>query len=211
MTTASHRVDLGGAELPADALSAPVSAATGVPVSSGQPDADNAAQTRSAARNAAARRGKANSDRGKRAERDLVTWLRGHGWPGAERTVRTGHRTRTRTSVDRGDVDGTPGVAWQLKDVADSALSLIPKWLAETEAQRVAAGADVGVLVVKRRGHADPGDWYAFVPLVELMHEVMTPAASRGIGAAAMFAVPVRLAVADLAPILHGRGYGDMA
>jgi hypothetical protein len=196
------------AELPAEALSAPVSAETPPVDPTDDPDAAEAAESRTAARNANARRGKANGDRGKRAERALVAWLRAHGWPGAERTVRTGHRTRQRVSVDKGDVDGTPGVCWQLKDVADAALHRVPVWLNETERQRMAAGADLGVLVVKRRGHSDPGDWWAWVPLVTLMHGVMTPAAASGIGAARMFTVPVRLAVADLAPILRHQGYG---
>lgn len=200
--------DTDAAELPADRLSGAESVQACAAAPSGQPDAAEPAESRTAARNAHARRGKANGDRGKRAERALVAWLREHGWPGAERTVRTGHRSRTRTSADRGDVDGTPGLAWQLKDVADTTLHRVPVWLNETERQRVAASADLGVLVVKRRGHADPGDWWAHVPLVSLMHGVMTPAASAGIGAARMFDVPVRLALADLAPILRHQGYG---
>lgn len=205
-----NRVYLGGAELPADPLRGCEAAATGAPGPSGHPDAENGSQALSEARNAAARRGKANSDRGKRAERALVAWLRAHGWPGAERTVRTGHRTRTRVSVDRGDIDGTPGVCWQLKDVAEASMHRVPVWLAQTEAQRRAAGADLGVLVVKRRGHADPGDWWAHVRLDDVMHEVIINAGSCGIAyPAELFAVPVRLAVADLAPILHHAGYGD--
>lgn len=162
---------------------------------------EQGAESRTAPRNAAARRGKANSDRGKRAERALVAWLREHGWPGAERTVRTGHRAHGRVSADRGDVDGTLGLAWQLKDVADAALHKIPTWLSDTDAQRVAAGADVGVLVIKRRGHADVGEWWAHVPLGALVPDAALPGD--------IAAVPVRLAVADVALILRRQGYGS--
>ncbi len=39
----------------------------------------------------------ANRNRGAVTERMVVTWLRAHGWPDAERRLVTGHRTRSRT------------------------------------------------------------------------------------------------------------------
>lgn len=159
------------------------------------------------ARNEASRRGRANGERGKRAERDLVTWLRAHGWPGAERTVRTGYRTRTRGCSDHGDIDGTPGITWQVKDVAERDHYLIPAWLADTERQRVASGANLGILVVKRRGHADPGQWWAHMPLNDLVHDVLT--SSIDTFPEDPYMVPVRLALAHLAPILAHAGYGS--
>lgn len=156
----------------------------------------------------AVQRGRANGERGKRAERDLVAWLRAHGWPGAERTVRTGHRVRGRVSADRGDIDGTPALVWQVKDILERDHCRIPQWLAETEAQRVAAGADYGLLVIKRRGHADPGDWWLWLPLGDLMHEALSWATHHPRD---LYAVPVRLTVRDAAPILHHAGYGDAA
>jgi len=159
-------------------------------------------------REAASARGKANSEKGKRAERDLVGYLRARGWPGAERTVRTGHRTPGRVSADRGDIDGTIGLAWQAKDVSDGALYQVPTWLDDVNAQRAAAGADIGVLVVKRRGHADPGDWWAWLTLDDVVHPLTTNTLTGYRYPAALFVVPVRLAVGDLVPILHYWGYG---
>lgn len=156
----------------------------------------------------ASQRGKANTAKGKRTERDLVTWLRAHGWPGAERTIRTGHRVPGRVSADRGDVDGTPLLAWQVKDVAEREIWQIPNWLAATGCQRAAAGADLGILVVKRRGHADPGRWWAWLTLDEVIHEALTNRVNGLPYPLGLFTVPVRLALADLAPILHFWGYG---
>lgn len=147
--------------------------------------------------------GRANLERSKRRERELVTYLRTHGWPGAERTVRTGYRVAARTSRDRGDIDGTPGVAWQLKDVHESRHYLVPVWMAETELQRVASGADYGVLVVKRAGHAFPGEWWAFVSL-ETMRRLLggenAPVAGEDV---------VRMQLDTLVVLLRRAGYGD--
>lgn len=156
----------------------------------------------------ASQRGRANGEKGKRAERAMVSWLRGHGWPGAERTVRTGHRVPGRVHADQGDIDGTPGLVWQLKDVAERRWSQVPTWLADTEAQRDAAGADIGILVLKRPGHADAGDWWAWLCLADLLPE---PVELDAYPATPITAVPVRLTVADLAPILHHVGYGTEA
>ncbi len=181
--------------------------------------------------------GKANGEKGKRAERDLVTWLRRHGFPGAERTVRTGYHTPARQRVDTGDIDGTPGLVFQVKDVADRLLWKVDGWLRETEAQRLAAGADVGVLVVKRRGHADPGHWWAWMPLCGLMPALNTlgsrdtvaglsdtlragnttsaadaadgVAAGDGVGLRWLTQVPVRLEVEHAVTLLRVAGYGE--
>lgn len=156
-------------------------------------------------------RGRANSAKGKRSERDLVAWLRPNGYPGAERTVRTGYRSPARQRRDTGDIDGTPGLVWQVKDVAERAWSQIPGWMIETEHQRAAARADIGILVVKRHGHADAGEWWAWLPLSALVTHTMT---TDGIAAyvmpaeASVYDVPVRLALADLVPILRTLGYG---
>lgn len=47
--------------------------------------------------------GRSNRRRGADAERRVVAWLREHGWPGAERAVRTGYRTATRAGTTTGD------------------------------------------------------------------------------------------------------------
>lgn len=102
----------------------------------------------------------ANKRKGTAAESALVTFLRGHGWPFAERRALTGAK-------DRGDVTGTPYIAWEQKSAARICL---PEWLRETETERVNAGADYGVLVVKLRGvgAANAGNWAAVMPLRQM-------------------------------------------
>lgn len=104
--------------------------------------------------------GKSNRRKGADAERAVVTYLRDHGWPGAERAVRTAYRTANRTLDDPGDITGTPLLVWQVKD---HAREHITEWLAETEDQRAAVRAGYGILVVRRRGTADPGRWWVWL------------------------------------------------
>ncbi len=146
--------------------------------------------------------GRANLAKSKTRERQLVGYLRVAGWPGAERTVRTGYRVAGgRSSADRGDVDGTPGLVFQLKDVAEAKHHLVPKWLAETETQRAAADADYGVLVVKRAGHGHPGGWWAYLPATAFVVLAGGAAQPRLTG-------PVRLELRDLVAWLRLAGYG---
>lgn len=144
--------------------------------------------------------GRANLAKSKTRERQLVAYLRATGWPGAERTVRTGYRVAGRSHADQGDVDGTPGLVFQLKDVQETKHHLVPRWLAETQAQRAAVEADYGVLVVKRAGHAHPGDWWAWLPASDLVR--LAGAAHGGPDA------PVRLELRFLVIWLRLAGYG---
>lgn len=148
--------------------------------------------------------GRSNITRSKRRERELVTYLRTHGWPGAERTVRTGYRVAGRTSRDRGDIDGTPGVAWQLKDVDERRHYLVPTWLTETETQRIASGADHGVLVVKRTGHGFPAEWWAYVTLGTLRQLI-----GGHTYAGLVDLQPVRMQLDTVVTVLRAAGYGD--
>lgn len=156
--------------------------------------------------------------RGVVTERMLVEGLRGLGWPGAERSVRTGYRTAERELPDVGDVDGTPGIVWQVKSLSDkregrsptaAAELAVPEWMIETERQRKAAGADVGVLVL-RRDRRPVAEWWVFIPLADLgdlielerYDRIGGPPRSGGL-------VPVRLLLGDLCTLLHAAGYGE--
>lgn len=154
--------------------------------------------------------GAANRRRGAQVERAVVTWLRDHGWPHAERAVRTGYTTASRTSTDPGDITGTPGIVWQVTDRGDiDQDSVLARRLAETEAQRVAAEDDLGVLVVKRRGVADPGRWWVWLPLVAL--ECLRNGDDRHCDPDAwtyLDRTPVRLELRHLAQMLTAAGYG---
>ena len=101
--------------------------------------------------------------KGDRWERALAAWLRGQGWPHAE-------RTRAGWEDDRGDIAGTPGVTWSAKDCRTLRWS---EWLSDLADQVVNAGTDIGVLALKRPGTADAGQALAVMrldKLVELLH-----------------------------------------
>lgn len=154
----------------------------------------------------ASTRGRANRRRGATCERDLARWLRGNGFPHAERAVRTGYRTTDRVGADYGDIIGIVGVVIQVTDRADlDQDAVLARRLAETEAQRQAAGADLGLLVQKRRGCADPGRWWVWIDGGELSdiawQEHLNP----------KFGWPVRCELRHLVPLLVRAGYGREA
>lgn len=148
-------------------------------------------------------RGRANRNKGHQAERDLCRWLRVNGFPGAERAVRTGFRVGDRVSADPGDVTGTPGIVCSVKDCAVEQRSV---WMAELAAMVAgdAPGA-VGLLVHKRRGHADPGRWWCWLVLGDLA-DLMT----NGTWALPSdeHELPVRMELGHVVPLLRGAGYG---
>jgi hypothetical protein len=96
---------------------------------------------------------------GTAAETAFARWLNVNGWPQAERRALRG-------SADAGDITGTPGVCWELKagDAAHCASdATCDGWMRETETERQHAAADIGVLVLRRKGKGDPGDWWAYI------------------------------------------------
>jgi hypothetical protein len=166
---------------------------------------------------------RANTDRGKETERIAVKGLRGLGFPNAERVVRTGYRVTDRELPDQGDIDGTPGLAWQVKSLrpATRAEAAVPGWMVETEQQRVAAGATVGVLIVRRDGCL-PARWWAFLPAVDLYGLAdgftgnSTPAPLRHVDQGGdvedrvrIPLMPVRFELADLCLLLRSAGFGE--
>lgn len=102
-------------------------------------------------------------DKGLKAERDLANFLLSAGWPDARRSVATGWRTRNRKHQDQGDITGTPGLCFQLKNVADppDEGAELARWITDVYDQ---AGPDrLPLLVVKRNGHRHPGDWHLWI------------------------------------------------
>lgn len=151
----------------------------------------------------AAERGRSNRNRGADAERELVRWLRENGWPGAERAVRTGYRTSNRVSADPGDVTGTPGLVWQVKYTTRFEWpAVFAANLAETEAQRAAAGADHGLLVQRRPRASDAGKWWVHV--TGRSFAVLLTGRD-----APEFDCVARVTVAELALLLRRAGYGS--
>jgi hypothetical protein len=106
----------------------------------------------------------ASKQKGTAFESLIVDGLHDMGYPYAERRAQRG-------SSDGGDIAGIPGVVLELKAVARLDLS---GWLKELKAEIRNAGADLGAVVVKRRGTRDPGEQYVlldFATFCLLLHE----------------------------------------
>jgi hypothetical protein len=139
---------------------------------------------------------------GRDAENAVVAYLRAHGWPEAERRAQRGSR-------DAGDLTGCPGLCVEVKggEAAKNASDLlVADWLEETEKERVNAGADIGVLVLQRRGvgPANAGRWWAVMPVyqvVQLVYGRCTPDPP--------YVVPVRMHLAAAVDLLRFAGFGD--
>jgi hypothetical protein len=147
---------------------------------------------------------------GKETERMVASWLRGNGWPGCERRVKTGYRVVGREDPDQGDLTGCPGICWQVKSLrpADRMERAVPSWLVQTEKQRRASGSSLGFLVVRRWGTTDVGRWWVFQQLDQLVrlyqglsidwrNEFMSP--------------PVRMDMAALSSLLDQTGWTEVA
>lgn len=143
---------------------------------------------------------------GTAAETAVVRTLRTLGFPHAERRALTG-------ALDQGDITGCPGLVFEVKGgeaakVASDAQ--ITAWLAETEAERLNAGADIGVLVLQRRGvgASNAGRWWAVVWLHDICHARGQDCPVRP--ACEVFReVPARLLLADVTTLLRAAGYGE--
>jgi len=148
---------------------------------------------------------KANNTKGKERERRVVNYLRVSGFPGAERTVRTGYRNTGREFRDQGDIDGTPGLGWQIKAVAEKEWYRVPQFMLDAQNQANAAGADFGILVIPRPRHPHPGEWWAHIQAWDLTGCVasQTRAAHEP-----LLRFPVRLELRHLVPLLRMAGYG---
>jgi hypothetical protein len=142
--------------------------------------------------------GKMSRNKGAKAERDVVAYLRTVGFGGAERAVRTGYRTKDRAAADPGDITGTPGIVWSVKDVATEQLA---KWLDELDAME-GPSDDVRLLVHKRPGKADPSRWWCWTYLDTLVDLVTDRPMT-------FDSFPVRMELGHVIPLLHAAGYGD--
>lgn len=140
---------------------------------------------------------------GTAAETAVVRAARAHGFGLADRLALTG-------ALDRGDIGLCPGVVVEVKggQAAKTASDgQIEKWLAETERERLNAGADVAILVTARAGIGAPNAhrWWAHWRLGNLLwlqeRSVYLPTA--------MVDAPVRLTLAHSLTLLRHAGYGD--
>jgi hypothetical protein len=97
----------------------------------------------------------ASKRKGTAWESAVVDWLRTHGWPYAERRALAGVN-------DKGDVSGLPGVVIEAKNAKSITLAA---WVDELLVECANANAEVGAVVIKRRGTTDVGRAYAVMPL----------------------------------------------
>lgn len=95
--------------------------------------------------------------KGSAAERALVDYLRRQGWPYAERRL-------AGATNDRGDVAGMPGVVVEVKNCERTELAA---WVDEAATEQANDGADYGVVIHKRRGRGDPGQWFLTMPVAQ--------------------------------------------
>jgi hypothetical protein len=133
----------------------------------------------------------------------VVGYLHSRGLTGVERAVRTGFSAGGRSVADAGDLTGWPGVCVQVKSLrpANAAERETRRWLAETEAQRRQSGASVGLLVVRRWGTTDVGEWWCFLMARDLLH------AAEGGPILHTTTAPVRLELEDAVDLLQTWGW----
>ena len=145
--------------------------------------------------------------KGTAVETAFTRFAQSYGFPYAMRRTLGG-------AIDKGDVlltrDKAGSVIAECKGGAAAELAseaLIRAWLEETERERVNAGADVALLVVKRRGvgHARAHQWSAFLPLWALATTLTERAAYAGPDAH----VPVRMTVEGALTVLRAHGWGE--
>lgn len=91
----------------------------------------------------------ASKDRGTRWETAIVTYLRGAGFPLAERRALAG-------TADKGDIAGLPVVV----EAKNCRRDELPGWVDEAQAEAVNAGVDVGVVWHHRRGKSSPAEGF---------------------------------------------------
>lgn len=139
---------------------------------------------------------------GTKAESAVVKVLTPNGFPHCE-------RRRLRGANDAGDLTGTPGICWSVKggNMARTASDLdVQRWLAELATQMGHAKADVGVLVVQRKGvgYDNAHRWWAIMPAGQITYLSGTPQMHP-----APLAFPVRMLLGDAVTLLRAAGYGQ--
>lgn len=155
-----------------------------------------------AVRAARSARGRSAKTRGKTYERQFAAWLVTRGWPDARRARVTGSADRH----DPGDVAGTPGLVWDVKqraaDLARQPGAVMPM-LAAVELMRHGEHAAFGFLV-QRLDRTPVDRWRVWQPLGQAVRLAG--------GQPGVFpGPPVSMSAGDVVAMLHARGYGEPA
>lgn len=149
----------------------------------------------------ASERGRSNRRRGQEAQRAVARYLRTVGFPGADSAPRVRYRrTDNGDQHDPFDITGIPGLVISVKNDASNAIS---KWLGEVELGCNNLGGDFALLVVRRKGKAQPAQWWAWYSLPAL-NRLLT-----GVGGRHTFSGTACMELAELVPNLRRAGYGD--
>lgn len=147
----------------------------------------------------ASARGRMSRRKGATGEQQVARWLRPF-YPDACRAVRN-------TYPDPGDIDCTsPGLFWSVKNTQAEQIN---PWLAELGEK---CGGRIGLLVVKRKGHASPGEWWCWLRAADLrslmvgsdLGEFVLPELQVG-------SAPVRMELQHVLPLLVGANYAKAA
>lgn len=141
--------------------------------------------------------------KGATAEVALANYLQRVGWPEAKRAIVTGYRNRYLDVADPGDIRGTPGIVWSVKNYAEAQVNKhISLWLDELDRMNGLGDqlGGVALLVVKRAGQADPARWWCYLRLHWLD-------ALRGLDCDDCEEHAVRLELATVVELLAHAGY----
>lgn len=96
-----------------------------------------------------------SKQKGTAAETAVVKYLKTNGFNGVERRALTG-------AYDKGDISGIEGLVIEVKDHRTMTLG---QWIEELKVEIDNANAETGVVIHKRRGKGDVGEWYASMPV----------------------------------------------
>jgi len=139
---------------------------------------------------------------GTAAETAVVRYLQANGFPHAERRALRGE-------LDAGDITGCPGICIEVKggEMARSASDNdVADWMAETITEKFNANADVGFLVIQRKGVGarNAGRWWAVMAAYEF------ECLASGTGTWRLGGrFPIRMLLADAVQLLRAGGYGN--
>jgi len=103
---------------------------------------------------------------GTQHETHIVNWLKAHGWPWS-------HRRTQKGSADEGDICLSERIPFTIEAKASKSTTdraAIGTWIRELEAEVAAVGDDAGVVIHKRRGTTDVGEYVAIMPVKYLNH-----------------------------------------
>ena len=138
-----------------------------------------------------------SKQKGTAFETAVVGFLRDNGFPYAERAPLSGNK-------DRGDITGTPGLAWEVKGgttAKTASDSLIHGWVVEASVEAANARAEYGFLIVQR-AQQNPRNWWACLFAGDLARMLGAPEETHP-------AVPVRMRLVDLCHLLRITGWAD--